>query len=119
MSEGVRFAFSGSIRVSRWGEGMDNIGGGWYRDFEGEYEIHVMSRAANRNGGEASGVYGYHVKALPPGADPGVPEAWIEFSGENVEFETNREALDAGIAAARTRILALGEPDIASERRFG
>ena len=98
---------------------MDDIGGGWYRAFEGEYEIHVMSRAASRNSGEASGVYGYHVKILPPGADPGVLEAWIEFSGESVEFETRREALDAGIAAARKRILALGEPDIAPERHFG
>ena len=98
---------------------MDDIGGGWYRDFEGEYEIHVISRPAGRNSGKASGVYDYHVKMLPPGADTGVPEAWIEFSGESVEFDTRQEALDAGIAMARKRIHALGEPDIAPERNFG
>ncbi|MEM5371434.1 hypothetical protein V4C53_36155 [Paraburkholderia azotifigens] len=100
---------------------MENIGGGWHRDFEGEYEIHVMSHVASRNGVEISGVYGYNVKILPPGADADAREAWIQFSsGEGVEFQTTGEALDAGIASARRRIFdEFGELDLPSEPRLG
>lgn len=94
---------------------------GWHRDFEGDYEILVKSHPAQAIGCEASVAYGYDVKILPPGADSTARAAWIEFSsGEGLEFQTEREALDAGIASALKRIYGeFGEPDVPSEPRFG
>jgi len=98
---------------------MEKIDQNWYRDFEWDYEIHVMPCAAIRNGAQVPGLYGYHVKILPPGTDPSAPEAWVQYvSGEGVGFPTKREALDAGVASARRRIFdEFGEPDIPSEGR--
>jgi hypothetical protein len=89
-------------------------GTNWFTCVEGGYEIRVLPRAGSRSGAARSGDFGYAVKILPPGADASVADAWVELSsGKEARYPTEREACDAGVAAARKRIMAaFGEPDV-------
>lgn len=89
-------------------------GTNWFTCVEGGYEIHVLPRTASENGASRSGDFGYAVKILPPGADASVADAWVELSsGNDARYPTERDACDAGVAAARKRIVAaFGEPDV-------
>jgi hypothetical protein len=89
-------------------------GTNWFTCVEGGYEIRVLPRAESQSGAARSGDFGYAVKILPPGADASVADGWVELSsGKEARYPTECEACDAGVAAARKRIMAaFGEPDV-------